>query len=81
MSKYDKEEYDVLLEFILHVTRTVDKKCLLVMSENDVELLTNVLPGTPVELLLNNFGKFRNKRLLSAIQLYEIFYQERKNYQ
>ena len=47
MSEYDKEEYDFSLEFILHevfLRGTVDKKCLLVMSENDVELLTNVLP-------------------------------------
>ena len=47
MSEYDKEEYDFSLEFILHkvfLRGTVDKKRLLVMSENDVELLTNVLP-------------------------------------
>ena len=36
-----------VLKFILHeglVTGTIDKKNLLVMSENDVELRTNVLP-------------------------------------
>ena len=47
MSEYDKEEYDFSLEFILHevfLRGTVDKKRLLVISENDVELLTNVLP-------------------------------------
>ena len=52
-SEHDKEEYDFLLEFILHevfVTGTVDKTALLVISENEVELLTNVLPWTPVEL-------------------------------
>ena len=31
--------------------RTVDKKDLLVVSENEVELLTNVLPWTRVELV------------------------------
>ena len=47
VSEYDKEECDFLLEFILHevfVTGTVDKTTLLVISENEVELLTNVLP-------------------------------------
>ena len=41
VSKHDKEEYDFLLEFILHevfVTGTVDKTHLLVISENEVEL-------------------------------------------
>ena len=46
VSELDKE-YDFLLKFILHevlVTGTVDKIHLLVISENEVELLTNVLP-------------------------------------
>ena len=46
VSEHDKE-YDFLLKFILHevlVTGTVDKIHLLVISENEVELLTNVLP-------------------------------------
>ena len=53
MSEHDKEEYDFSLEFKSHeafVTETVDKAHLLVTSENDVELLTNVLPETPNEL-------------------------------
>ena len=53
MSEYDKKEYDFPSEFILHEVffrRTVDKTYLLVMSENDVELLTNVLPLTRIEL-------------------------------
>ena len=47
VSEHDKEEYNFLLEFKSHeafVTETVDKAHLLVTSENDVELLTNVLP-------------------------------------
>ena len=53
MSEYDKKEYDFSSEFIKHEVffrRTVDKTYLLVMSENDVELLTNVLPLTRIEL-------------------------------
>ena len=53
MSEYDKKEYDFSSEFILHEVffrRTVDKTYLLVMSENDVELQTNVLPLTQIEL-------------------------------
>ena len=52
MSEHDKE-YDFLSKFILHevfVAGTVDEIHLLVISENEVELLTNVLPWTPVEL-------------------------------
>ena len=52
VSEHDKE-YDFLSKFILHevfVTGTVDEIHLLVISENEVELLTNVLPWTPVEL-------------------------------
>ena len=46
MSEHDKKEYDFLLNLILHelfVTGTVDKIHLLVISENEVELLANVL--------------------------------------
>ena len=53
MSEYDKKEYDFSSEFIkleVFFRRTVDKTYLLVMSENDVELLTNVLPLTRIEL-------------------------------
>ena len=52
MSECDKEEHDLLSEFILckvFVTGTVDKTHLLVISENKVQLLTNVLLSTPVE--------------------------------
>ena len=58
VSKHDKEEYDFLLEFKSHevlVTWTLDKIDLLAISENDVELLTNVLPWTP-----NEFSKQQN---------------------
>ena len=47
VSEHDKEEYDFLLEFLLNekfVTGTVYKTQLLVISANEVELLTNVLP-------------------------------------
>ena len=47
VSEHDKEEYYFLLKFILYevfVTVTVDKANLLLISENEVELLTNVLP-------------------------------------
>ena len=46
MSEHDKKEHDFLLNLILHevfVTGTVDKIHLLVISENEVELLANVL--------------------------------------
>ena len=49
VSEYDKEEYDFLLKFISHevlVTGTVDKTHLLAIYENEVELLTKVLPWT-----------------------------------
>ena len=45
------EEHDFLLEFILcavFATGTIDKTHLLVIPENEVQLLTNVLPSTPV---------------------------------
>ena len=41
VSQHDKEEYDFLLEFILHevlFTGTVDKTYLLLTSENEIEL-------------------------------------------
>ena len=53
VSECDKEKYHLLLDFILHevfVIRTVEKIHLLVISENDVELLTIVLTWNPVEL-------------------------------
>ena len=34
----------------MFVTGTVDEICSLAISENEVELLANVLPSTPVEL-------------------------------
>ena len=46
MCEHDKEYY-ILSKFILHevfVAGTVDEIHLLVISENEVELLTNVLP-------------------------------------
>ena len=46
VSEHDKE-YDFLSKFILHevlVTGTVDEIHLLAISENEVELLINVLP-------------------------------------
>ena len=57
VSEHDHEEYDLSLEFILlavFVTGTVDKPNLHALSENEVELLTSVLPWTPVKNLLNN---------------------------
>ena len=53
MSEYDKLNYYFSLEFLLHeafVRGTVDESQLLEMSENGVELLTNILPWTQVEL-------------------------------
>ena len=47
VSEYNKEEYCFIVEFTLYelfVRETVKK------SENEVKLLTNVLPWTPVEL-------------------------------
>ena len=40
----------------MFVRRTLDKKDLLAISENEVELLTNVLPWTPVELAKKVFN-------------------------
>ena len=47
VSEYGKEEYGFLLELVyeLFLTGTVD---LLVMSQNDAELVTNVLSRAPV---------------------------------
>ena len=47
VSEYGKEEYVFLLELVyeLFLTGTVD---LLVMSQNDAELVTNVLSRAPV---------------------------------
>ena len=78
MSAYDKEEYDFLLEFISHVfvTGTVDKTHLLVMSENEIELLTNV-PNYLVQLakqyliLLLETVKFWGKDLLTDIEIWK----------
>ena len=53
MSEYDKWNYYFSLEFLLReafVRGTVDESQLLEMSENGVELLTNILPWTQVEL-------------------------------
>ena len=47
------KKYDFLSKFMLYevfVTGNVDKIYLLVISENEVELLTNILPRTPAEL-------------------------------
>ena len=52
VSEHDKE-YDFLSRFILHevfVTGSEDEIHLIVISENEVELLTNALLWTPVEL-------------------------------
>ena len=76
VSEHDKE-YDFLLKFILHsfVTGTVDKIHLLVIPENEVELLNNVLPWTPVELakqhliLLLGTVKFRRVDLLTDVEI------------
>ena len=77
VSEHDKE-YDFLSNFILHevfVTGTVDEIHLLVISENEVELLTNVLPWTPVELakqhliLLLETVKFWGIDLLTDVEI------------
>ena len=71
VSEYDKKEYDFLLEFILQevfITGTADKT-------HDVELLTNVLPWTPVELvkqyliLLLETVKFVGKYFLTDVEI------------
>ena len=69
--EYDKKEYDFLLEFILQevfITGTSDKT-------HDAELLTNVLPWTPVELakqysiLLLETVKFVGKYFLAYVEI------------
>ena len=71
VSEYDKKEYGFLLEFILQevfITGTADKT-------HDVELLTNVLPWTPVELvkqyliLLLETVKFVGKYFLTDVEI------------
>ena len=83
MSEYDKEEYDFLLEFILHeeclllkhIDKTVDKTHLLVTSENNIEFLTNALPWTPFEpakqylTLLLETVKFLGKDILTDVEI------------
>ena len=77
VSEHDKE-YDFLSKFILHevsVTWTEDEVLLLVISENGVELLTNVLPWTPVEpvkqhlILLLETVKFWGIDLLTDVKI------------
>ena len=77
LSEHDKE-YDFLSKFILDevfVTGTVDEIHLLVISGNEVELLTNVLPWTPVELakqhliLLLETVKFWGIDLLKDVEI------------
>ena len=71
VSEYDKKEDGFLLEFILQevfITGTADKT-------HDVELLTTVLPWTPVELakqyliLLLETVKFVGKYFLTDIEI------------
>ena len=77
VSEHDKE-YDFLSKFILHevsVTWTEDEILLLVISENGIELLTNVLPWTPVEpvkqhlILLLETVKFWGIDLLTDVEI------------
>ena len=72
------KEYNSLSKFILHdmfVTGTVDHIHLVVISENEVELLTNVLPWTPVKLakqhliLLLEIVKFWGIDLLKDVEI------------
>ena len=59
----------------MFVTRTVDKTHLFAISENEVELLTDVLPWTPVELakqyliLLLEIEKFWGVDLLTDVEI------------
>ena len=75
--EHDKK-YQFLSKFILHevfVTETVDEIHLLVIYENEVELLTNVLPWTPVEpakqhlILLLETVKFWGIDLLTDVEI------------
>ena len=74
----DDKEYDFLLKLILHevfVTGTVDEIHLLEISENEVELLINVLPWTPIEfakqhlILLLETVKFWGIDLLKDVEI------------
>ena len=81
--EYDKEEYDFLLEFILHeeclflkhIDKRIDKTHLLVTSKNNIEFLTNALPWTPFELakqyltLLLETVKFLGKDILTDVEI------------
>ena len=84
VSEYDKEEYDFLLEFILHeeclllkhIDKRIDKTYLLVTSENNIEFLTNALPWTPfgpakqyLTLLLETV-KFLGKDILTDVEIW-----------
>ena len=75
--EHDKK-YQFLSKFILHeafVTETVDEIHLLAIYENEVELLTNVLPWTPVEpakqhlILLLETVKFWGIDLLTDVEI------------
>ena len=75
--EHDKK-YKFLSKFILHevfVTETVDEIHFLVIYENEVELLTNVLPWTPVEpakqhlILLLETVKFWGIDLLTDVEI------------
>ena len=77
VSEHDKE-YDFLSKCILHevfVKWTVDEIILLVISENELELLANVLPWTPAELakqhliLLLETVKFWGIDLLTHVEI------------
>ena len=78
VSKHEKVEHDFLSEFILHevfVTGTVYETHLLVISGNELELLSNALPWTPVELakqdliLLLETVKFWGIKLLTDAEI------------
>ena len=75
--EHDKK-YKFLSKFILHevfATETVDEIHFLVIYENEVELLTNVLPWTPVEpakqhlILLLETVKFWGIDLLTDVEI------------
>ena len=75
--EHDKK-YQFLSKFILHeafVTETVDEIHLLIIYENEVELLTNVLPWTPVEpakqhlILLLKTVKFWGIDILTDVEI------------
>ena len=75
--EHDKK-YKFLSKFILHevfVTETVDEIHFLVICENEVGLLTNVLPWTPVDpakqhlILLLETVKFWGIDLLTDVEI------------